>query len=124
MRQRRKKASTETTNNLPLEAATQTKIATFMANKGYEVRREVKTPVGKLDILVTQHIGNKTLVNVIECKRHHDVNSLKSAIGQLKAYGEYYRNAKLILCTEEKTPLSRPSTTLMRSNPDIRLVVI
>jgi hypothetical protein len=110
--------------SLPLEAETQRKIATFMSNKGYEVRREVKTPVGKLDILVVQEINGRKLVSLIECKRHHDVNSLKSAIGQLRAYSVYYPEAKLILCTEEKTPLSNPSKSLLHNNPDIRLVVI
>jgi hypothetical protein len=121
---RNKKRRKQTGEGLPLEVTTQKKIATFMSNKGYEVRREVKTPVGKLDILVVQNVDGVRLVSLIECKRHHDVNSLKSAIGQLRAYSVYYPGAKLILCTEEKTPLSNPSKSLLNNNPDIRLVVL
>lgn len=102
---------------LPLESATQKAVATFMRGKGHEVRREVATPVGKIDIVVGTANGQYSL---IECKRKNDVNSLKSAIGQLRAYAVYYPGSSLFICSEDKTPLSEASLALLRNNPDIK----
>lgn len=57
-----------------------------LRNEGHVCDREVRTPVGRIDILI-----NEFLIG-IKC-----IQSWKNAIGQLIAYSFYYPSKKLVL---------------------------
>lgn len=90
------------------ERDVQEQLTNYYRSIGYTVQREVKTPLGYIDLLCTTSIevdckvadtnllvGSEATSNLlIEVKEYH---SIKHAVGQLYAYSKYYPNYTLVL---------------------------
>ena len=115
-------ASKKTKPKLELESVTRDRVASFMRSGGFVVQTEVKTPLGRIDVLVKEYSPTGQLTyHVVECKRHNDSNSIKHAIGQLREYAKHYSadNTKLYFCTSDTSSLSAEAKRVIESNPDI-----
>lgn len=108
-------------SKLPLEKTTRDAVASFMRSSGFVVQTEVKTPLGRIDVLVKEYKPNGELVHhIIECKRDNGSNSIKHAIGQLREYAKHYgKNSKLYFCTGDGSKLSAEAQRVVNSNADI-----
>lgn len=107
---------------LELEKVTRERIASFFRSSGFVVETEVKTPYGRIDVLVRETLPNsKVLYHIIECKRKKDSHSIKHAIGQLREYAKHYgkANTKLYFCTSDKAKLSAEAKRVVENNKDI-----
>lgn len=78
------------------------KISNSMMLDGWDIQREVFTPLGRIDILAKK--GNNQ--QIIEVKLRSDTNSASSALGQLLFYSKSYPKAKLIFASP-RTPTEK-----------------
>lgn len=71
------------------EKAVQRALEDYYSNKGYVVKRELKTPVGYIDFMLYRNLGirNRAEKILIEVKEHKDI---KHAIGQVISYAKYH----------------------------------
>ena len=74
------------------------KVVAYMVSMGFSCKREVKTKLGRIDILA-KSLSEK---RIIECKLKCDVNSMSSALGQLLFYKHTYSDAALFVATTKK----------------------
>lgn len=68
-------------------------VVSYMDSIGFSCEREVRTKLGRIDILAR----NKDEVRIIECKIDSSVNSMSSALGQLLFYRSAYKEASLFV---------------------------
>lgn len=66
-------------------------LASFLKDVGYEIKRQVTCPGGKIDIL------NETTKELIECKARGNGHSLYDAAFQLKHYQAAYPDHRLVI---------------------------
>ncbi|MGH2447588.1 MAG: hypothetical protein ACRDFS_03165 [Chloroflexota bacterium] len=84
-------------SELGIEKAFEHKLAAELKAAGRDVRRQVETPFGCLDILLAD-----APVSLIELKRYGDIRSIGYAIGQLFSYQREYPRARLFVATPEE----------------------
>jgi hypothetical protein len=80
------------------EATVQKALAAYFSNQGYSVAREVKTPVGLIDLIIHKDEplysnSERTFRNEKRLIEVKEFNSIKHAIGQIQSYFLFHPDA-------------------------------